>query len=113
MKKALTFLFFLIPLLWCNICAQTTVDIPGYDTYLFYNSSNSSYGSGRSDVYAGLNNGNVYRTYIHWANIKSYVPLGAQIQSVTISISFQPNGSTSSIEFHDFVEKGDVELEGV
>lgn len=111
MKKVLFILFIFIPAFLCGIYAQTTVDIPGLNTSIDYNSGSNSYGSNTGELEAGLDGAYIFRSYIHWSNIKSYIPLGAQIQSVTIAIAFQPTGSTSNIEFHDYTEKGSLPLD--
>ncbi len=114
MKKLLLFLFFLLSTLMCRINAQTPhiVNIPGFDTYVGSNGGNF-YESGGNEIRAGHFGKNSYgtdvtfRSWILWQNIKNFIPLGAQIQSVQLYIDFQPTGSTSNIEFRDFVLEGD------
>ena len=48
-------------------------------------------------------NVDIFRSYIVWSNIRSFVPSGSQITDVKFHISWLDNGSNSAqLEFHDF-----------
>jgi len=93
-------LFLLCPTV---LISQTvyTVDIPGIDHYIHYNSGTGGYGSGNNSLYVGKN-GDVYRSYISWENILSYVPSGSELTNVEFYITWGGQGSSSAqIEFRD------------
>ncbi|MCH7974733.1 MAG: hypothetical protein IH949_12780 [Bacteroidetes bacterium] len=84
-----------------------TVDIPGNDTFIFYD-GNNGYGSGSNELKVGKN-GNTYRSYITWSNILSYVPASSQVTNVEFYITWGGNGSTSAqIDFRDFIWTGNI-----
>ncbi|MBI5661999.1 MAG: hypothetical protein HZC46_07610 [Ignavibacterium album] len=79
-----------------------TVFIPGVNHYINYNPNNGGYGSGSNILYAGKN-GDEYRSYIYWSNIRSYVPSGSQVIQVKFYITWSGQGvQTAQIDFRDF-----------
>lgn len=79
-----------------------TVNIPGTDHFVFYNSGTNSYGGGNNELKVGYNS-NTFRSYIYWSNIRSYVPSGSQITQVKFYVTWSGQGSqTAQIEFRDF-----------
>lgn len=104
--KTIFSLLFSALFFWCSMVVYSqqsyTVYIPGTDHFVFYNAGNNSYGSGNNELKVGYNS-NIYRSYIYWSNIRSYVPSGSQITQVKFYITWSGQGSqTAQIEFRDF-----------
>lgn len=79
-----------------------TVSIPGTDHYINFNPNNGGYGSGSNILYAGKN-GDEYRSYIYWSNIRSYVPVGSQVTQVKFFVTWGGQGSQiAQIDYRDF-----------
>ncbi len=104
--KTIFIILFAIPLFCTSIAfsQQTyTVYIPGINHYISYNPNNQGYGSGSDILYAGRNSNTIFRSYIYWPNIRSYVPSGSHVTQVKFYITWQGQGAqTAQIEFHDF-----------
>ncbi len=100
MKSCIIFLITIFLMSFGVIYAQTyTQDIPGIDTYIYHN---SGYGYGNNSLFAGLN-GNTYRSYIKWDNIRSYIPSNSQLSEVKFFITWAGNGaSTAQVDYLDF-----------
>lgn len=97
----LTALFLLFPAQ--AFSQQTfTVDIPGTDYYKYF--TGSYYGGYHGSLPTGYNEGlATYRSYMTFSNISSYIPEGAEINSVKFFIAWTGNGATSAqIEYRDF-----------
>jgi hypothetical protein len=77
---------------------SVTVNVPGSSYYIHYDGG-SGYGQA-SGLKAGKS-GHTYRSFIHWSNIRYFIPQNSQIQNVEFSISW--SGSTSAqLEYRNF-----------
>ncbi len=102
MKRFFTLVFVFLIYISINVAQQTyTVDIPGESHFIKWYSHDNSFASGSGYLGAGVN-GYIWRSYIIWNNIHSYVPANRQLAEVKFIITWAGHYSTAQIEYHDF-----------
>ena len=97
----------LILLYSATVLAQQTytAQIPGISKYIS-DDGNNFFHSGTGVLYAGKN-GDTYRSYISWYNIRTYVPQGSKVTNVEFYITWGGSGaSTAQIEYHEVYISG-------
>ena len=97
-----------------NLSAQiVTSEIPGTDTYLYYDFNTHQYGSGENALYMGDNGSNVrFDGYITWQNLRNYIPAGSNILNIEFDIQWEAGDPENAwIRYEDFIYSGNIALD--